>query len=461
MAAVAAAAESIVYRNVLAWRGCEQLYLNSRSSDVYFLFKSDASDSDKGEKVPAHKCILSAISPVFDAMFFGPHKQNGDIKIVDSNAMAFREFLQFFYLNTVKLTTENVPEVMYLGKEYMLNDCLSVCTDFCESTLTTDNTCWAYELAILFDQDQLRKLCERKICDNPKQIFQSSSFLACERNLLRHIMQLNALKCDESIVFDGCMSWARSACIEKGMDENQMGNLRAQLGNSFDEIRFGRMKIEQFYPRYLSYAGLFSDEEFKGIISKIAFKDFQPRSFNRNAHISVDFVDNEDLLRCNRKCGIVPNESDDNRYRFQTNDICDNLCIDRTVFQTNCRLLLKKFVCQVDFCRDNKPGDYSTEAKIRINEASYANCPANLLSFTEITLNNCDDVVVELSHSIEIRSGVKYEIEFEMETGITYSSEKSLKQVRMDHGLIVDFFGTHYKGCEGLVKCLYFSRCSE
>lgn len=166
---MARAPESIAYQNVLAWRGCERLYLDIRTCDVYFVFKSGPSDVDKPEKVPAHKSILSAISPVFDAMFYGPHKQEGDIKIVDSNAMAFREFLQFFYLSSVTLTFENVPEVMYLGKEYMLSDCMIACTDFCESTLTIDTICWGYELAILFDQDRLRRYCERKILNTLKR----------------------------------------------------------------------------------------------------------------------------------------------------------------------------------------------------------------------------------------------------------------------------------------------------
>lgn len=296
--------------------------------------------------------------------------------------------------------------------------------------------------------------------EHTKEIFESSSFLACELNLLRHIVRLNSLKCDEAIVFDGCMAWAKSACIQKGLDEKEMYNVRLQLGNLFDDIRFGRMKIEHFYPRYLLHGGLFSDDEFKEIISKIAFKDFQPRSFNRNRNISTDYDENEDILLCNRRSAKSPGQCSDNMYRFQTHDVCDNLCIDKTVFQSNCKLLLKKFVCQVDFCRDNKPDTYSTEAKIRINEVMKDNCTGNLLYVTEILLNNSDEVVVELPHSIEIKSGVKYEIEFEMETAITYSSEKALKQVRMEHGIIIDFFGTHFKGCEGLVKCLYFGRFS-
>lgn len=449
--------DSIVYKNVLSWRGCEKLYLDARTCDVYFLFKSN---SDEYDKIPAHKSILSSVSPVFDAMFYGSHKQSGDIKIVDSTPAAFKEFLQFFYRSTVKLTAENVPEVMYLGKEYMLNDCLNACTDFCEATLTLDNICWGYELAILFELDALRRFCERKISEHTKEIFQSSSFLCCESNLLRHILQLNTLKCDESVVFDGCMAWAKAVCVQKGVDKMNMQNVRTQLGDLFDEIRFGRMKVEHFYQRYVTNDGLFSVGEFQKIISKIALKNFRPRSFNRNTYISESKYENDEVLLCDRTVTKGSNQSDD-LYRFQTHEIYDNLCVDKTIFRTNSTLMLKAFTCGVEFCRENKTGVYSTDAKIRITEAPDDDYPGHLLAFVDVSLSNSDEIFVELPLPVLITAGVKYEIEFELETGITFSSEKVSKQVRMDQGIIVDFFGSCHKGREGLVKCLHFTRQTE
>lgn len=170
--------DTTVYKNVLAWRGCEKLYLNGRTSDVFIKFHSDGI-----EKVPAHKSILSAISPVFDAMFYGPNKHDGDIDIVDANAEAFKEFLQFFYRSQVKLTIENVSEVMNLCKEYLFDDWQTVSmvgTDLYTSMLTIDDMCWGYEFAILFEMDELKQFCEKKIGENAAEIFQSNSFLNCQ-----------------------------------------------------------------------------------------------------------------------------------------------------------------------------------------------------------------------------------------------------------------------------------------
>lgn len=267
---------STTYRNVAAWRGCEKLFLDARTADFFFVFESD------DERIPAHKAILSAISPVFDVMFYDSLKHEGDEYTIDAKPAAIREFLQFFYLSSVKLTPKNVVEVLSLAKQYMIDECLNACNDVCESTLTLDTMCWGYELAIVAESDRLQKYCEKRIGENSEQIFRSSSFLDCKSNLLRRILQLDSLKCSETVVFDGCIAWAKKACIQMGLDDENVQNLRFQLDNMFYDIRFGEMTSKEFYLRYRKYDGLFSAEEFKDIIGMIEFKEFQPPMFNRN-----------------------------------------------------------------------------------------------------------------------------------------------------------------------------------
>lgn len=60
-------------------------------------------------------------------MFYGELKENGNIRLSDTTHDAFQEFLQFFYLNEVELTEENVAGVMYLGDKYNVTSCMNVC----------------------------------------------------------------------------------------------------------------------------------------------------------------------------------------------------------------------------------------------------------------------------------------------------------------------------------------------
>lgn len=270
---------SIVYKNVLSLRDCETLYLNRRNCDVFFLFHANGRVY---EKVPAHKSILAVISTVFDDMFYGATPATGNITVHDTTAEIFKEFLQFFYLSTVQLTAKHFFSVMQLVAQYGIEDCvLDACSELCEITITLDNICWGYELACLFEHIELQQFCRQFISENAAKIFPSTNFLYCDPNVLRKIVELDSLECDELTVFDGCLAWARHACQRERIDGSDMQNLRQQLGGIFNEIRFGCMEIEEFYTRYCQYKGLFSLDEFEDIVSMIALKgEHQSKIFN-------------------------------------------------------------------------------------------------------------------------------------------------------------------------------------
>lgn len=277
----------------------EKFYLDERTADVYFMFEPEGKEP---ERIPAHKIILSATSNVFDAMFYGKTEQDSNIEhsIVDTTPEAFKEFLQFFYCGTVRLTTENVYAVMSLGKQHMpkhmLDNCFRACFDVFKKSMAIDNACSGYELAILFDDFDFKKFCEQVICENVEKVFQSKSFLNCDSSLLRHILKLDSLKCDELIIFDGLIAWAKTAVTKKDLDETS-DNLRSQLGDLLYEIRFGEMKLEDFYARYNTHRGLFSIEDFEQIIGMIASKKYPSGKFNRKPRGIRTYVVSKDAKR--------------------------------------------------------------------------------------------------------------------------------------------------------------------
>lgn len=87
-------------------------YLDEKTADVFFMCGRER------ERVPAHKCILSKASDVFDNMFYGPMAEEGDVLLPDTSPESFKDFLQFCYLNEVALNLENIVETMDLTNKY-------------------------------------------------------------------------------------------------------------------------------------------------------------------------------------------------------------------------------------------------------------------------------------------------------------------------------------------------------
>lgn len=361
-------------------------------------------------------------------MFYGlAEDMSNVVRIVDASPGEFKEFLQFFYLNSVRLTVANKPAIMNLGEKYMLDVCKKACTELSKETLTMDSMSLGYELAILFDEPDLKKFCESKICENPSEFFQSDCFLNCAQNLLRYILQLNSLSCDESIVFNGCMSWARAVCIHKGVDENDGKNLRSELGDLFYEIRFGDMSIEKFNKFADLYEDLFSTKEFRDIIAMIANPHYRPPKFNRKPR----------TLMCDRIDHLQSHSAESYLYEGARG-------IDYTVFSSNRSVLLTQIHFSDFLFNDDKVKMISVRVSVCVLIKRNDNkvVPAHIFT-RQIDVNPFEETLVQLRKPIVIKADMHYRITFEIEQPHQHVLCKNLlthkDKVDIGHGTTIEF----------------------
>lgn len=265
-----------VYSKQILPAKVRKLYLDDLTADVYFAFENGTTAGD--ERVPAHKILLAMESDAFKAMFYGDLKETGDVKIVDVSADGFKEFLQFFYFDQIKLTMENVNEVIYLVKKYIVSDCLGICDQFLSESLTSNNVCFIYDIAIRFDMLLLKFACKNLIQCETSSVFESQDFLECTKSVLSNILKFDSLACAESQLFESCMGWIKKASHTDILTKEL---LRHHLGNVFYEIRFGSMKIQEFADLMPSYGMLFTADEYQEIIQMIASSEFEPKIFKK------------------------------------------------------------------------------------------------------------------------------------------------------------------------------------
>lgn len=270
-------------------------YLDEKTADVYFIC------GPQRERVPGHKGILSKASPIFDKMFYGAMPEQGDIKLPDTPPEAFKDFLQFCYLDEVNLNLEHIVKVMDLTNKYCMPECLVVCGSFWAKHLTFDDICWAYHWAIFFSEPEFMEFCERKISAYAPHVFESSSFLTCDYIVLNHILQIDSLLCDESIVLGACLEWARHACERDALDPNNLSNLRSYLRDSLYNIRYSSMTLSEFREHMDAADGLFTDvQEYQDIIRLLSgCKELKTGRFNPNPRSKNIFAwDEARALKC-------------------------------------------------------------------------------------------------------------------------------------------------------------------
>lgn len=235
-----------------------KLYLESDLADIHFVFPND---DDQIAKVPAHKVILASASPVFKEMFYGLVKEGVTVEITDSNANAFKEFLQIIYLSDVTLTTGNIKEMVRLADKYDILDCFNATA--IERQLTNENMVYGYQLAIALNNSKLKEFCEKQMRKFTNDVLKSAGFLQCSHEVLENILQQNALDCTEADLFHACISWAKFQCQNNGLEKPNSVDLKKQLGECFHLIRFDAMDDEEIQEILSNkdYRSIFTQDE--------------------------------------------------------------------------------------------------------------------------------------------------------------------------------------------------------
>lgn len=424
------------YRNKIASNYLDKFYLDTESTDVNFTFQSDSTQS-----VPAHKVLLSAKSNVFKAMFFGESKEKGDVKVVGVTADAFRVFLQFFYLCEVQLTIENIADVMSLGHKYNVSDCFDSFVLFLKETLSSDNACLSYSLAILYDIDELKELCKKKIEMDSQAVFKSKYYLEADRRTFTDILNMDSLSCSEIDVFKACVASAEAVSNQN----NLTTDFRHTLRDLFQYIRFASMKIEEFCKLNLSYGDVFTLTEFKDITQMIVLRpDYTSTMFNNKLrHVQSN---NTTEIICNR---ILPGTP------------YDSLSIEtapKTAFSTNKPVKLERFTCAKVFMND-KELESKLPAQIRIVECS-SGIPGIVSRFTA-SLECKSETIIPLPRPVLARPECQYEIRIEMNKMINRFQHQYLKAVvEIDPDTLITFQSDHFVDGKmfGLITALEFQK---
>lgn len=238
------------------------MYGNVRTADVNFIF---ISDGQQEVRIPAHKSVLADGSPVFSKMFFGDLRDNGDVFINDVTAEPFNEFLQFFYLDEVKLTKECVAQVLHLSDKYDVQDGIARCEEFLAIILNPKTMCWGYDLALLYDLKKLIHFCDKSISFNTKSILNTESFMNCSRDVVKQILLMNHVSCTELDIFEACMKWANQFNDTTSIEQQKL-----ILGELFELIRFPTMTIRQFTTCLENRQGMLNSGEIADILIHIA-----------------------------------------------------------------------------------------------------------------------------------------------------------------------------------------------
>ncbi|XP_060560396.1 BTB/POZ domain-containing protein 1-like [Ruditapes philippinarum] len=241
-----------------------KLYENKLWTDVKFKCK----DHGDYERIHAHKIVLAARSPVFQAMFFGQCTEEKEDILLDSiEAETFDLFLRYTYMDKVTLTEDLAASVLETAHYYQVTNLVQLCADFLASCVRHDNVCGILSLAQRYEVSSLCKVCCIFIDENADEVMESEGFLELSENVLSFILKGDTFYADETNIFKKAEEWAEKK-LKESQIENNGQNMRKILGPTFYNLRLPSMSLDEFL-KCTRRKGYFSMEEYEDIVDFI------------------------------------------------------------------------------------------------------------------------------------------------------------------------------------------------
>jgi len=251
-----------------------RLYNNDKFADCYFI----VGEGKTQKRFPAHKLILSASSPLFEAMLyrdpaFGETPEDSEaieVKLTKCDPIAFDALLQCVYTDKVEVDSTNISQLIQVATKYQVEKLRVACADFMEMDVNIENVCSLFEIApkLLGDQEFGLKFIE----ENTEEVIKSETFLKLSKDRMLVLLQDDKLTAEEGALFDAILKWADYQVERKVASDN-----KEILKDLIKYIRFPLMEVTKI-ASVVSNCGLLDQDQLLSVFQYVAVSDEKKKS---------------------------------------------------------------------------------------------------------------------------------------------------------------------------------------
>ncbi|XP_055349427.1 BTB/POZ domain-containing protein 6-like [Paramacrobiotus metropolitanus] len=189
-------------------------------SDVTFLVGNG--ESQPGKIFKCHKFVLSLVSAVFQAMFYGPlsHPTEETIELPDITPAAFQLLLQYAYadltdfeIDGMGVPTRDILNLLYCSKKYLISKLAKECRDrIREYCLNAKDACLIFQQARFLDEENLATAALAEISRSARDALDSDDFLNLSLPYVKEILDKPVLNAPEKEIYQNDLS----ECVQMG-----------------------------------------------------------------------------------------------------------------------------------------------------------------------------------------------------------------------------------------------------
>lgn len=168
----------------------------------------------EGQDFPAHRCVLSAGSPYFRALFTSELKaresENNRIQLTEVTCDAFSEVLQFIYTGKATINSSNAQDVVIAADYLIIPSMKSKASHFLQKSINVSNCLALESFASQYSCESLKQAAVTYSLKNFVAVAKSSDFQSLELKKVKELLsedKINVKK--EEDVYEAMIRWVK------------------------------------------------------------------------------------------------------------------------------------------------------------------------------------------------------------------------------------------------------------
>ena len=179
----------------------------------------DTTIKTEGEDFPAHRCVLTAASPYFRALFTSDFKENESsfVELKNINSAILSDVLQFTYTGEAKTDFSNAQDMIMAADFLMLPNLKSKASAFLEGTISASNCLTLESFASQFNCESLKQAAVTYIMENFLTLLRSDDFksLADFEKVKTLISRDEIVVSKEEDVYEAVILWVKHDVLSR------------------------------------------------------------------------------------------------------------------------------------------------------------------------------------------------------------------------------------------------------
>ena len=184
--------------------GLNRLRLGSQLCDVVIFVD--------GEQFPAHRVVLAANTPYFEAMFSGGLEESNQktVTLREVKSTAVKEIIDYCYTSTVHIDNSNVESLLSASCLLQVSGVMGACCEFMKNQLDSDNCLSVRSFAEAHSCQELVQVADAFVQEHYTEVLEGEEFLRLSSRELASLLESDQLNVqNEEQVFESVMRWAK------------------------------------------------------------------------------------------------------------------------------------------------------------------------------------------------------------------------------------------------------------